>query len=115
VVSHGALDHHPHLRATSSVNIYHPKVSYGVPVLRFSAFPSAPGSNVVGVPLGLVLDACFIVAGNQRGMLRLYGNLQVFVSSADSDPAVLLGPVIYEFVVVLAGGYANCVFWIPSL
>ncbi|KAJ7777974.1 hypothetical protein DFH07DRAFT_951053 [Mycena maculata] len=53
------------------LEVYHPNVSGGFPIVHFRAFPSEPGSNVVGVPLGVVLDACFVVSGNQSGELHL--------------------------------------------
>jgi hypothetical protein len=61
----------PLLDTYSKVDIYYPNVHRGPPILQFRALPSEPDS-VVGVPLGIVLDACFVVAGNQPGELHLY-------------------------------------------
>ncbi|KAF9044721.1 hypothetical protein BDZ89DRAFT_1058808, partial [Hymenopellis radicata] len=94
----------PLLDTNSQVSVYHPKVHSGAPILLFHAFPSEPGSGVVGVPVGLVLDACFVLAGNQQGELHLYPSLQERVAGDDSDPDGLLVPGIYHFVVVRAGG-----------
>ncbi|KAJ7359093.1 hypothetical protein DFH08DRAFT_1037306 [Mycena albidolilacea] len=73
---------------TYKVDIYHPSVHWGPPILQFRAFPSEPDRGVVGVPLGVVLDAYFV----ER------------VAGADSDPDALLVPGTYHFVVVQAGG-----------
>ncbi|KAJ7869200.1 hypothetical protein B0H14DRAFT_3440901 [Mycena olivaceomarginata] len=95
---------------TYKVDIYHPSVHWGPPILQFRAFPSEPDRGVVGVPLGVVLDACFVVAGNQLGELHLSDPLllsapsQERVAGADSDPDALLVPGTYHFVVVQAGG-----------
>ncbi|KAF8216660.1 hypothetical protein K438DRAFT_1953567 [Mycena galopus ATCC 62051] len=94
----------PLLGATSTVDIHHPSVSGGPPILQFYAFPSEPGSGVVGVPLGVVLDACFVVAGNQPGKLYLHASPHEQVANSDSDPDGLLIPGRYHFVVVQAGG-----------
>ncbi|KAJ7025632.1 hypothetical protein C8F04DRAFT_1191212 [Mycena alexandri] len=94
----------PLLDAHSKVDIYHPNVHSGPPILPFRAFPSEPDSGMVGVPLGIVLDACFVVAGNQPGELHLYALPQERVAGADSDPDGLLVPGMYHFVVVQAGG-----------
>ncbi|KAJ7869115.1 hypothetical protein B0H14DRAFT_3581777 [Mycena olivaceomarginata] len=91
---------------TYKVDIYHPSVHWGPPILQFRAFPSEPDRGVVGVPLGVVLDACFVVAGNQPGELHLCAPPQERVAGADSDPDALLVPGTYHFVVVQAGGYA---------
>ncbi|KAF9020658.1 hypothetical protein BDZ89DRAFT_1072069 [Hymenopellis radicata] len=97
----------PLLDTNSRVSVYHPKVPFGVPILLLNAFPCEPGSGVVGVPVGLVLDACFVLAGNQRGELRLLASQQERVAGDDSDPDGLLVPGMYQFVVVRAGGYAE--------
>ncbi|KAF9014687.1 hypothetical protein BDZ89DRAFT_1076389, partial [Hymenopellis radicata] len=68
----------------------------------FHAFPSAPGSGVVGVPVGVVLDACFVLAFNKQGELRFQKN-----RVDDSDPDALLVPGTYHFVVVQPGGEAD--------
>ncbi|KAJ6524054.1 hypothetical protein B0H10DRAFT_2158292 [Mycena sp. CBHHK59/15] len=94
----------PLLDTNSTVDIYHPNVHRGPPILQFRAFPSEPDSSVVGVPLGVVLDACFVVAGNQQGELHLYAPPQERVAGDDSDPDGLLVPGMYDFVVVQAGG-----------
>ncbi|KAJ6591197.1 hypothetical protein DFH09DRAFT_196224 [Mycena vulgaris] len=92
------------LDTNSKVDIYHPNVHRGPPILQFRAFPSEPDSGVVGVPLGVVLDACFVVAGNRPGELHLYAPPQERVAGDDSDPDGLLVPGMYHFVVVQAGG-----------
>ncbi|KAJ7455622.1 hypothetical protein B0H11DRAFT_2322377 [Mycena galericulata] len=92
------------LDTNSAVDIYHPNVHSGPPILQFCTFPSEPDSSVVGVPLGVVLDACFVVAGNQKGELRLYAPLQERVVGGESDLDGLLVPGMYCFVVVQAGG-----------
>ncbi|KAF7341084.1 hypothetical protein MSAN_02094500 [Mycena sanguinolenta] len=94
----------PLLDTNSLVGIYHPKVDSGPPILRFRAFPSKPDSGVVGVPLGVVLDACFVVAGNQPGELHLCAPPHERVAGDESDPDGLLVPGMYHFVVVQAGG-----------
>ncbi|KAJ6586753.1 hypothetical protein B0H10DRAFT_2234208 [Mycena sp. CBHHK59/15] len=105
----------PLLDTNSTVDIYHPNVHRGPPILQFRAFPSEPDSSVVGVPLGVVLDACFVVAGNQQGELHLYAPPQERVAGDDSDPDGLLVPGMYDFVVVQAGGYAGTGLQLPSL
>ncbi|KAJ7431974.1 hypothetical protein B0H11DRAFT_2209901 [Mycena galericulata] len=94
----------PLLDTNSAVDIYHPNVHSGPPILQFCAFPSEPDSSVVGVPLGVVLDVCFVVAGNQKGELHLYVPLQERVVGGESDLDGLLVPGMYCFVVVQAGG-----------
>ncbi|KAJ6460515.1 hypothetical protein C8R45DRAFT_879325 [Mycena sanguinolenta] len=94
----------PLLDANSKVAIYHPNVPSGPPILQFRAFPSSPDSGVVGVPLGVVFDACFIIAGNHPGELHLYAPPHERVAGDESDPDGLLVPGTYHFVVVQAGG-----------
>ena len=97
----------PLLDTNSRVDIYHPNVRGGPPILQFHAFPSEPNSGVIGVPLGVVLDACFVIAGNQSGELHLCTPPQVRVAGDDSDPDGLLVPGTYHFVVIQAGGYGR--------
>ncbi|KAF9022092.1 hypothetical protein BDZ89DRAFT_1197463 [Hymenopellis radicata] len=101
VTAHPLKDPLPLLDTNSQVSIFHPKASSGLPILEFHAFPSAPGSGVVGVPVGVVLDACFVLAGNKQGELHLQQNR---VAGDDSDPDALLVPGMYHFVVVQPGG-----------
>ncbi|KAJ7717584.1 hypothetical protein B0H16DRAFT_1740535 [Mycena metata] len=97
----------PLLDTYSKVDIYHPDVHSGPPILQFRAFPSEPDSGIVGVHLGVVLDACFVIAGNQPGELHLYAPPQERVAGADSDPDGLLVPGMYHFVVVQPGRGLN--------
>ncbi|KAJ7430027.1 hypothetical protein B0H11DRAFT_2211644 [Mycena galericulata] len=94
----------PQLYTNNNVDIYHPSIHNGPPILQFCAFPPEPDSGVVSVPLGVVLDACFVVAGNQKGELHLYATPQERVAGDDSDPDGLLVAGMYHFVVVQAGG-----------
>ncbi|KAJ7481195.1 hypothetical protein B0H11DRAFT_2024623 [Mycena galericulata] len=108
----------PHLDVQGSICLYHPKYPHGVPILLFSVYLFR--DDGVGVPLGLVLDACFVVAGNRRGQLR-YLNSEQRVASDEDDPDMLLGPGEYIFVVVQEGGeldynYPLCasfIHWTP--
>jgi hypothetical protein len=98
-----------------TVDIYHPRLPESFPFLSFDAFSSKPDGAVLGgVPLGVVLDACYVVAGNQRGQLHLSAQLQERVAGDDSDLDELLAPGEYQFVVVQDGGYAVSVFRILS-
>ncbi|KAJ6531888.1 hypothetical protein B0H19DRAFT_460649 [Mycena capillaripes] len=104
IIARPPKDPLPQLATHRDVNIYHPKVLRGQPILQFSAFPSNPDGGVVGVPLGVVLDACSIVAGNKRGQLHRYVPPQERVAGDGSDPDALLVPGVYLFIVVQAGG-----------
>ncbi|KAJ7067204.1 hypothetical protein C8F01DRAFT_1120630 [Mycena amicta] len=101
-----ARPHHtrPQLLDGGSIEIYHPNYPQGMPILKFQVYPSSPDNDgVVGFPLGVVLDACFVVAKNQPGELHVFGT-GVRVAGADSDPDGLLVPGTYDFVVVQEGG-----------
>ncbi|KAJ6561487.1 hypothetical protein DFH09DRAFT_1316065 [Mycena vulgaris] len=111
----------PGLGGIRGVSVYHPRVLQGFPIVQFSALSSKPDSGVVGVPLGVVLDACFILAGNQQGQLLLVASPHHRV--ADSDLDGLLQPGAYQFVVTQEGGeldydYHLCASfsdWVPPL
>ncbi|KAJ7451546.1 hypothetical protein FB451DRAFT_1566078 [Mycena latifolia] len=90
------------LKYTDTVDIFHPRAR-GEPILQFMAYPSQPGGGVVGVPLGIVLDACFVVAENQRGQLILLDSDEL-VADNDSNQDALLSPGVYRFVVVQPEG-----------
>ncbi len=64
------MDPLPLLDTHGRVSIYHPKLASGFPILVFTAFPSAPSSDLVGVSVGLVLDACFVIADDKQGELQ---------------------------------------------
>jgi hypothetical protein len=100
----------PSLQSPANVEVYHPQVRHGYPILLLRAFPSAPSSTVVGIPVGLVLDACSILAGNQHGELQCYDAPHARVAGAESGPGKLLTAGVYNFVVVQPGGYAISVF-----
>ncbi|KAJ6469957.1 hypothetical protein C8R45DRAFT_937588 [Mycena sanguinolenta] len=71
-------------------------------IFVLTTFCSQPDGGVVGVSLGVVLDTCFVVAGNQPGELHLYGPPHERVTGDDLDG--LLVPGLYHFVVIQAGG-----------
>ncbi|KAJ7639282.1 hypothetical protein FB45DRAFT_1024016 [Roridomyces roridus] len=76
-----------------------------VPILSFDVFPTSPEAGaLVGLPLGLVLDACSILAGNKRGELQSYNSPHERVAGDDVDMDRILSPGLYRFVVVLEGG-----------
>ncbi|KAJ7170149.1 hypothetical protein C8R46DRAFT_1350041 [Mycena filopes] len=94
----------PLLEPKGLIQIYHPSVHHGLPILQLSCFPTSPGSNTFGVPVGLVLDACFVVANNRPGELQLNVSPHTRVAGADSDQDALLLPGKYRLVVVREGG-----------
>ncbi|KAJ7869589.1 hypothetical protein B0H14DRAFT_2571769 [Mycena olivaceomarginata] len=62
----------PALETAGTLDIYHPSQPNGVPILVFQAYPTRPDSHEFGVPLGVILDACFVIAKNKEGFeLRL--------------------------------------------
>ncbi|KAJ7698680.1 hypothetical protein B0H17DRAFT_1196776 [Mycena rosella] len=87
----------PLLPTTGPVDIYHP-LSLRTPFLSLQTSPIAPQSTVHGIPLGIVLDACFVLASNRRGQLRaLDPPHEPFTIE---DPDVLLEKGGYIFVVL---------------
>ncbi|KAJ7874375.1 hypothetical protein B0H14DRAFT_106448 [Mycena olivaceomarginata] len=56
----------PALETTGTLDIYHPSQPNGVPILVFQAYPTRPDSHEFGVPLGVILDACFVIAKNKE-------------------------------------------------
>ena len=60
--------------------------------------------------MGVVLDACFVIAGNQSEELHLFTPPQVPVAGDDSDPDGLLVPGTYHFVVIQQEGMAVSTF-----
>ncbi|KAJ6557269.1 hypothetical protein DFH09DRAFT_1317411 [Mycena vulgaris] len=89
----------PELETTDTVDIYHPAVREGRPILAFQAYPSAPGRDDFGVLLGVVLDGCYVVSGNKQGHLRRFDSPNEPVTANDSDPDALLVQGEYIFVV----------------
>ncbi|KAJ7220815.1 hypothetical protein GGX14DRAFT_695050, partial [Mycena pura] len=87
--------------ACGTVMIYHPMLPNRPPFLRFSAFACKPsGGALGGVPLGFVLDICYVVAGNREGELHLKTQTQERVAGKESDLDGLVTPGKYVFVVV---------------
>ncbi|KAJ7722666.1 hypothetical protein DFH07DRAFT_946679 [Mycena maculata] len=87
------------------IQVYHP--SYVPPARILDLYPSR-------LPLGLVLDACRILAQNQDGYLTPYEAERTVISS--EDVAALLPPHKYKFHVPSDPGYAICTKfrnWIP--
>ncbi|KAJ7067203.1 hypothetical protein C8F01DRAFT_1120626 [Mycena amicta] len=81
----------PRLPKLASVKIWHPQNRRGFPIVKIPAFPSSPGSDVVG-------------AGNQLGELHRYAEPRERIVGVDSNPDGLLIPGMYIFVVVRPGG-----------
>ncbi|KAF7364648.1 hypothetical protein MVEN_00334200 [Mycena venus] len=100
------------------IKVFHPQatIDTGVyPMLRFAAFPNpaTPEDDTdSGVPVGAVLDACSILAQNQRGRLVLADH--TFIADDSSNPDLLLRPDIYIFDVMdedgptVVDGYPIC-------
>ncbi|KAJ7068676.1 hypothetical protein C8F01DRAFT_1247169 [Mycena amicta] len=86
-------------RSTSWIYIFHPSAK-GKHFLALRALPLQLGSKAVGVPTGLVLDSCSVVAYNKRGELRTKGDPPQRVVDNNSNPDGLLIPGDYVFVVV---------------
>ncbi|KAJ6620059.1 hypothetical protein B0H10DRAFT_1946356 [Mycena sp. CBHHK59/15] len=88
----------PELGSPGTVEIYHP-AHRKTPMLVFQAFPILPDGVVFGVPLGVVLDGCFVVARNEKGRLLLLDSPNESITDDESDPDALLPPGEYLFVV----------------
>ncbi|KAJ7201060.1 hypothetical protein GGX14DRAFT_658897 [Mycena pura] len=72
-----------------------------LPFLTFHAFSSKPNGDILGgVPLGTVLDTCYVAAGNKSG--KLCDSEEADIDDTDAD--ALLVPGRYQFVVVQDGG-----------
>ncbi|KAJ7433551.1 hypothetical protein FB451DRAFT_319417 [Mycena latifolia] len=89
-----AIDNIPEVEP-KSINIYHP--GYNPPRLILKLFVSPlnpeenlPDSTNYGLPCDLVLDACYILANNNAGTLRLLGGQSTF-------PKGMLPPGDYTF------------------
>ncbi|KAJ7323515.1 hypothetical protein DFH08DRAFT_969068 [Mycena albidolilacea] len=93
----------PKLNTAAVVAVFHPRQVKGFPMLHFDIFPSTT-DGAVGMPLGVVLDACFVVAGNHRGKLVHNTSPHHFVADYKSNQDTLLRPGYYNFVVVHEGG-----------
>ncbi|KAJ7818136.1 hypothetical protein B0H13DRAFT_2456110 [Mycena leptocephala] len=81
----------PTLAVDRLVHVFHPKFKTGVPMLRF-------WTTEVGVPVGLILDACYVVAGNRSGKLYTHVEPRQQISEADADALLHAGE--YVFVVL---------------
>jgi hypothetical protein len=62
----------------------------------------------VGVPIGVVLDACYVVAGNRSGKLYTYVEPRQQISETDADALLHAGE--YVFVVLGSEEYGAIVF-----
>ncbi|KAJ7639281.1 hypothetical protein FB45DRAFT_1024015 [Roridomyces roridus] len=95
----------PKLSTRSAIRIYHPvQHGQGTPIFTFPVFPSSPDhSAVIGLPLGLILDACSVVAMNKRGELQATVAPNARIGGADDDPDCLLAPGEYQFIVAEGG------------
>ncbi|KAJ7125566.1 hypothetical protein C8R43DRAFT_835714, partial [Mycena crocata] len=89
------------LDATQSVVILHPGYTPLIPMLTFVAYDT--GSNTRGVPLGVILDACQILACNTAGFIRKLGSNDDLVSTNSRS---ILKPGLYTYRVV--SGEASC-------
>ncbi|KAJ7643895.1 hypothetical protein FB45DRAFT_1114356 [Roridomyces roridus] len=113
----------PGMTARGLVTVYHPKQnSPSLPLLLFPVFPVNPDLGAaVGIPVGLVLDACCILGNNRRGELQLLDMPHQRVADEYSDPDRLLSPGRYLFVVVTEErhpvyDYSVCSsfdYWVP--
>ncbi|KAJ7195490.1 hypothetical protein GGX14DRAFT_474901 [Mycena pura] len=95
-----ALNDITQINTCGSIYIFHP-MDPDFPFLIFDAFSSTPNGDMLGgVPLGAILDTCYVAAGNKSG--KLYDSEKADVD--DSDPDALLVPGKYQFVIVQDGG-----------
>ncbi|KAJ6530025.1 hypothetical protein DFH09DRAFT_1184413 [Mycena vulgaris] len=94
------------LESTGAVEIYHP-ASRTLPFLVFHAYPAAPDATASGVLLGVVLDACFIVARNRAGQLLRFAAPNEQLTDDHSDVDALLEKGEYIFVVTEGGWDEN--------
>jgi hypothetical protein len=78
------------------VQVFHPALT-NVPFLILHAFPTPPQSPVAGVLLGVVLDACAVIAYNKSGYLLMSAAPPQLVDA--SNPDALLPPGEYTFFV----------------
>lgn len=87
----------PHLSYVAGVFVYHPQYNPPVPILQLPCFPAGvpydPTAGPTGVQLGLVLDACSIMANNCSGHLETLDKKNV----PDDDLDTLLPEGDYYF------------------
>jgi hypothetical protein len=86
----------PVLYSSGIVKIFHPALTK-VPFLTLRAFPTPQQSSAVGVLLGIVLDACAVIAYNKSGYLLMSAAPPQLVDA--SNPDALLPPGEYMFFV----------------
>ncbi|KAF7368743.1 hypothetical protein MVEN_00199200 [Mycena venus] len=96
----------PRLSHRGFVKVFHPQATpaatHAFPMLRFAIFPipvtPAEDDTNRGIPIGVVLEACSIIAKNQRGRIILTDD--TFIADDSSNPEFLLGADTYIFYVV---------------
>ncbi|KAJ7233220.1 hypothetical protein C8J57DRAFT_1382482 [Mycena rebaudengoi] len=102
----------PALSVNGHVHISHPRNPRGIPLLSFPSFQSPDGGNQ-GVPVGVVLDACAILAGNRPGQLRRLESPDAVFADTTADPDAFIHKGSYLFIVFDENGaqdddYAIC-------
>ncbi|KAJ7233329.1 hypothetical protein C8J57DRAFT_1577771 [Mycena rebaudengoi] len=102
----------PALSVNGHVHISHPRNPRGIPLLSFPSFQSPDGGSQ-GVPVGVVLDACTILAGNRPGQLRRLESPDAVFADTTADPDAFIHKGSYLFIVFDENGaqdddYAIC-------
>ncbi|KAJ6452294.1 hypothetical protein C8R45DRAFT_1083496, partial [Mycena sanguinolenta] len=94
------------MKAAGIIFLFHP-TDTRCPILRIPVFPSSPDSGFVGLPIGLILDVCYVIAKNTRGQLVTKSSNSIVAdesSQPEPSPDQLLVPGQYIFFTVGSNG-----------